>query len=585
MDFISLKRLRRAALALAVCALLPAASAQTRPAYDLAEPANPEQPDTAAWAKVPRKLTFRWASTNELFRKHAVPQTAAIGPILELDAWRGERASAVAVLYAPTDLGTLRMRCTSALGEGAVTPHPLRYVLTDDFKACGKHPGHLPAWLVPDALDPADAPIRMEAMTTRPVWLTIEVPRNARAGDYAAKIEAVDEQGRCAGALILKLRVIDRTLPAPSAQRQHIDFWQQPYGVARYYGVERWSREHFDLLRPYMELLARAGQRVVTAFLFHEPWGDQSFDKHSAMVGVTKRRDGTWLYNYDVFDRWVEFMASCGIDGQISCYSMVPWDMTFRYFDEASGRDVDLKTSTSAPEYRELWLPFLRAFAAHLKAKGWYEKTCIAMDERGLEAVLNACAIVQEAAPGMKMAMAGNYHAELADKLYDYCIAYEQSWPDSVLAERRAKGWKSTWYTCCSTPEPSLFSNADPIEPAWLGLHNAAMSYDGYLHWSWLNWNADPLHDTRWRLFSPGDTFIVYPGGRSSVRWERFIEGIQQAEKYYILRDEYAHLSGSDALKTLKALDAALAPFASRHLPADASPSELLRRLKSEVNK
>ena len=39
---------------------------------------------------------------------------------------------------------------------------------------------------------------------------------------------------------------------------------------------------------------------------------------------MMKRADGTWAFDYTVFDRWVEFMMSVGIDQQINCYSMVP---------------------------------------------------------------------------------------------------------------------------------------------------------------------------------------------------------------------------------------------------------------------
>ena len=53
-----------------------------------------------------------------------------------------------------------------------------------------------------------------------------------------------------------------------------------------------------------------------------------------------------------------------------------------------------------------------------------------------------------------------------------------------------------------------------------------------------MNWNDDPLHDTRYRLFGSGDTFCIYPGPRSSVRFESFIKGVQLAEKVRILMEQ-----------------------------------------------
>ena len=39
-----------------------------------------------------------------------------------------------------------------------------------------------------------------------------------------------------------------------------------------------------------------------------------------------KKLDGTWVYDYTVFDKWVEFMMNeVGIKDLISCYTMIPW--------------------------------------------------------------------------------------------------------------------------------------------------------------------------------------------------------------------------------------------------------------------
>lgn len=43
-------------------------------------------------------------------------------------------------------------------------------------------------------------------------------------------------------------------------------------------------------------------------------------------------------WNYANFDKWVSFMMNeVGVKGQISCYTMIPWNMKIRYLDEATG--------------------------------------------------------------------------------------------------------------------------------------------------------------------------------------------------------------------------------------------------------
>lgn len=550
-------------------------------AQEYTEMDDGRRPDVETWAKLENRAHMSWASRDVHYVKTAVPQLKLRTDTV-VYAWRGERVGVEAVIFSPVATGKVTL---SLQGEGGskrltdvATARFLRYVMTDGFKSCGAHPTDLTPYLVPDVID-MENQLPVEAMTTRPVWITLEVPRDMPAGEYALTLRAAHD----GESQDLRLRVVvcDHTLPQPTDYTFHLDFWQQPYSVSRYYGVERWSDEHFELLRPYMELLARAGQSVVSAILFYEPWGDQSNDKFSAMVSTTKKKDGTWTYDYTIFDRWVEFMASCGISKQIDCFSMIPWDMTFRYYDEASGRDVDFKTTTSSAEYKALWVSFLQSFAAHLREKGWFEKTLIAMDERGLQNMLDAYAIAQEAVPGMKMALAGNYHAELTDKLADYCVAFGQNFSASELQARRERGWYSTVYTCCTERQPNIFTNSLPAEAPYLPLFALANDFDGYLHWSWLNWTDNPLQDSRYRLFSPGDTYVVYPGPRSSVRWERFIEGVEQTEKVRILRREYQEKGDAESLQRL---ERAVEAFRSGVISYAAPAARTVNLLESVLN-
>lgn len=512
---------------------------------------------TAASAQ--RDVWFSWVSKDVHYAQTQRP-ARPVTTDTTLTAWRGERAGMQALIYAPEATRALKLRLSEWRGPATVAASQgwarfVSYVKTDLHQGCG-YPDHskLAAYDVPDVIETEGCQTIAEG-TARPVWCTLEVPRDARPGNYRLTLQLLDSAtNKVVRQLALQLQVKDRTLPAPQDQQFHVDFWQQPYAVSRYLGVARWSDAHFEALKPYLRLLARSGQRVASVILFYEPWGEQSEDKFDPMIRTTRRADGTWSYDYTIFDRWVELCAECGIDKGINCFSMVPWDMTFNYFDEAQHREIQLHTSTDSPEYAELWTAFLKSFAQHLKAKGWYDKTCIAMDERGLTNMLDAYRVAQEAVPGIRMALAGSYHKELVDKLADYCIGFGEFFSKDELAARRAKGWVSTSYNCCSTPAPNVFTNSLPAEAVYLPLFCRAHDFDGYLHWSWMNWPKDPLHDSRFRMFAPGDTYLIYPGPRSSVRYERFIEGVAAAEKVRILREEYTKAGNQAALTLLNDL-------------------------------
>lgn len=526
------------------------------PIDDYQEPRVGTTPDATAWGALAEGLQASWASRDVHYSLHDIPEVVQ-KDVDTVYAWKGERANIQAVLYSKEDQGMLTVRMTEWTRDGEKTgikageARFVNYVITDDYKACGNHPTNLETWLVPDVID-QDKPHAVPAMETRPVWCTLEIPRDAEAGQYQTTMEVVNEAGEVLKTLTLKVNVDTRSLPTVAEQKFHLDLWQQPYSVSRYYEVKRWSDAHIEALRPYLKALGRAGQRTVSAIMFYEPWGEQTHDLFDPMVQTTKKTDGTWAYDYTIFDKYVELCNEYGINKQINCFSMVPWDMSFRYWDEASSSYKFLQTTTGTEEYRELWTAFLTAFKAHLQEKGWFEKTNIAMDERAEADMLNAYNIAS--ALGFNMALAGNYHSSLSDKLQDFCVALGQDklFTAEQRADRKAKNRITTVYTSCAEAEPNIYSNSLPAEATYLPLYAAANDLNGYLHWSWINWDEHPLTDSRYRKFGSGDTYCYYPGNRSSIRFERLIEGIHQYEKVMILKEEYK--DNAEKLATLNLL-------------------------------
>ena len=216
-------------------------------------------------------------------------------------------------------------------------------------------------------------------------------------------------------------------------------------------------------------------------------------------------------------------------------------------------RSVDYYIRTA---YEEMWVAMLKAFSQHLREKGWFPITTIAMDERPMQAMKKAIAVIRKADPEFKVALAGNWHPEIEADLYDYCIALDQAelLPEEIFARRKSEGKKTTIYTCCSTHRPNTFTFSVPAEGAWYGFYVAGTKYDGYLRWAYNSWVKNPLHDTRFRSWPAGDTYMVYPYGRSSVRFEKLIEGIQAYEKIRILREEYTAEGNTAKLAELDAL-------------------------------
>lgn len=562
-----------AVIIMALMPVLPASAAQR----EYVEPVDTARVDMSAWASSPATPVVSWVPKDVHYRQHRyVDMTPCVDTLLQ--AWRGERLGLEALLQTRLPLTDVKVSA-SAKAPLQCEAAPMRYVTSTAWRACGYPSDTLPTFTVPDMIDLPGTAVDVSAESVRPFWCKVEVPADATPGDYELTL-TVTASSRVIATLKATVKVCDRTLPSPADYVFYLDMWQQPYSVSRYYGVEPWSEEHINLLRPYIRMLARAGQKAVSAILFYEPWGEQSHDKFEPMVRTVRRADGSWSYDYTVFDRWVSLLAEEGITGDIECFSMVPWEMRFRYEDEATGEQRFLEAKADSDEYRELWTSFLQSFASHLRERGWYDRALIAMDERGLADMLLAYQVAQEAVPGIAMSLAGSYHPEMVDKLRCYTLVKGDFFPAKALRDRRAQGRQSLMYTCCATPAPSQFSNSDPADGAYIPVYATATGHDGYLHWSFMNWQDNPLEDSRFRMFAPGDTFMVYPDGRTSIRYERMVEGVQMSEKLRLLRSEFMRKADVEALALL---EEALLPVRSGALNSWTPTSQIVNDLQRDI--
>jgi hypothetical protein len=83
---------------------------------------------------------------------------------------------------------------------------------------------------------------------------------------------------------------------------------------------------------------------------------------------------------------------------------------------------------------------------------------------------------------------------------------------------------------------PNTYTTSAPAEATWLGLFAAANHLDGFLRWAYNSWTKNPLQSTDFGSWTTGDCFLVYPGNRTSIRFERLRDGIEEFEKINLLR-------------------------------------------------
>lgn len=456
----------------------------------------------------------------------------------------------------------------------------------------------------PDRIGDA-ASVNIPAEDVRFAWVQISVPEGTPAGTYTGTVQISADNLKSPVALSYTLEVLN--LDFPKDQMSELQIWQHPYSAANYYlglgsepsgGISYdsdddfyFTENHFNLMRSTMKEYAAAGGHDVVANIVEQAWNHQSYYNDSTMVEWTKNADGTWSFDYEWFDKWIEFQIECGVIdpatglGQIKCYSIVPWNNQVTYYDVANSRTIYQSFTPGADDWKEIWTTFLTDFMAHVEEKGWLDITYISMDERGLSQLEPAVELIRSIknaeGKSFKISSALNYAApeyyDFTDQIDDISInqgnATNRAQMEALCAHRAEKGLKTTLYTCTGD-YPSSYMISDPGDNYWTLWYSFSLGADGFMRWAYDNYVYDMYGDATYRYWEPGDGWLIYPENRenvdetyqagfySSPRWEMMKQGVRDTSKArWLLANEKIAESDKQALRD--ALSAMSKPAAS----------------------
>ncbi len=471
---------------------------------------------------------------------------------IKMTGWRGERVNAQIAIKANQELQQLRFFTVDMSSESGLIPLKARFVKFTKAKG------------IPTAdiiSNNGTERITNPTGVNRTIWVSIDIPATAKAGLYKGQV-FVEAQGQERQIIPVELDVQAQTLPAPKDWKIHLDLWQHAESIARWHDVELWSDEHFAVMKPLMKRLAEAGQKVITCSIIDEAWRGQTYDHYSSMVEWVKGEDGKMFWDYTNFDKYVTFMMEeIGIKNQISCYTMVPWSNKVRVLNEATGDYEMMDCIPGQDSYDALWGDFIADFAKHIEEKGWSDITGIALDERPDYMTRAAKKVLDKHAPKFKIISSVNSPSGSSDMVYDMspALLHTDTITPELLAERKAAGKKTTFYVCCWPLKPNNFTNSPIEQSEWLGMFTAVNNLDGFLRWAYSSWNRNPFESTDFGTWESGDCFLVYPGNRTSIRFEKMRDGFEEFEKLNILREQAK--SNPALAEKLKAFEAQLAPL------------------------
>ena len=523
--------------------------------------------NAGAWATQQKGLHISFASTDELYFRAEVPELEKETVSFEGTGWKGERLNAIILVWSPDTLQQVRFSLNDLknkngklINKNNIRLNTVHYVISNypygvKDATCGESQ-YKNLYLMPDRFVPMTIGtdrFDVTGKTVRPVWLSLDIPAGTEPGVYNGTIEV--QTSNQTATLNLKVNVQNQMMPAPHDWKHRLDLWQNPWVVAWKNNLKPWSEEHKLLLKKHLKLYADAGGKYITTYAVHSPWSDNSNMIEGGMIEWIKQKNGTWKFDYNIFDQYVQLAMSVGIDKAITLYTPVPWGFRFRYIDERTGDYVYESWAPDSKEFKDRWNVFLTDLKKHLEQKGWFRITYLGINENEMEQTLAAIKVIKAHSKQWKITYAGNWHKELDSLLDDYCFLYGNESDVDIVKARSARGQTTTYYVCCNPPVPNNFVFSPPVEGRWISWYSAAHNYDGFLRWAYDAWPADPMRDARHPFWPAGDCFLVYPGGNSCIRFEKLREGFVDFEKIRILREKASRSTDKAVKDLMKQLD------------------------------
>lgn len=152
-----------------------------------------------------------------------------------------------------------------------------------------------------------------------PVWVTVAVPDDAAPGDYSGKL-TISADGQKSVEVPVELSVSSYRLPKPNTFHTFVDLIQSPESVALQYDVPLYSEKHWQLVAKSLDRLGHIGN-----WTLHVPLICQSNQgNEQSMVRWVKKADGTYKYDFTVFDKYLDLAEQHM--GKPRILNLVVWD-------------------------------------------------------------------------------------------------------------------------------------------------------------------------------------------------------------------------------------------------------------------
>lgn len=411
-----------------------------------------------------------------------------------------------------------KIKSSNPLISGSV--YQLHYVEGDISAGyCGtnKSEGVFEKRQFPDRAEKLTSNMILSDTANHYILLELRIDQKVKKGQYP--VEVVFTQGGNSFSTEAIIQVLDQKLPEFSSLKYKVDFWQFPLSTADYYKVKPWSANHLTYLNGIFDQLKGINQQAITTTVFWDLYNNSIRPLDEMMIQIQKKADGTYIYDYSNFEKYVNLGIQKGIGKQISVHNLFPWNNTFFYCDESSQKVISVQSLPGTELYNQFWTSFLKDFSKYLKQKKWLDRVVLVVDERNENETIDLAKFVKKIDPIFKMGYAGIFNPELSLLMYDYSVPSNVILEKADLAKRKSLGYQTTFYTSCFEAQPNLVIGSNLEDAYFLTILSNARGYDGMLRWAFNVWSPQIMSSAIFSDIPSGDAHFVYPGNQPSLRY------------------------------------------------------------------
>lgn len=448
------------------------------------------------------------------------------------------------------------VRCDKKIESLTVSPQPLccenakleniksRFVGYVPYKFSAEQPASdrimSPPAMCPDILL-EDKTISLEPNKNQPIWLTIEIPKDAQPGFYSGfvNISGFADGQELSTRVFVHVKVYNVTL---GKSRLWMSNWlymtryrpseSTDVNLAK---LEKFSPMYWDLMRKYARDMAQ--HRLNMAFLSPLELTEYSFAP-----------DDRLKFDFTNFDRAVQIFIDEGVIGRIEGAHLGgrindEWTNQFETYIYIYKWKKFVKSNAlpDSPEAIYFYSQFLPALQEHLKQKNWlniyYQHVADEPITENAKSYNTLVRLVRKYAPQFKIIEAC-HTTKLTTPLNIWVPQLNFLRQNFDFYKQRQRSGNEAWFYTSMYPQgeyANRFWELPLLKTRILHWINFKYGITGYLHWGYNFWNNNPFKNVGFEntKMPDGDEWIVYPGTNGpldSIRFEALRDGVDDYE-------------------------------------------------------